>query len=295
MSAAQPAACVPPPAVCASASVARHKELSFLRLGSRRAAAGGSLASDGSDGSDGAGRLVASTCPDRDAFASSLRRTTNTLTDAGSTASVRFGAICDAARACFPPEAIAALQSLTDASAAGPRAPAAEARPAAGRATDVTGDAGDSDDDDGAAGGVTAAPTGAALGVVVSASLASAWDGPLHKAVLSRLGDEAERVREGSAALLAAFWGLDGAVFDLSETLPFALPALLERCCPAIGYDPEEHCFIEDMEGETGRAAAPHNRRRPQQRGSGTTHQPAAATARQRRRTAAGGRSHQPT
>jgi hypothetical protein len=134
----------------------------------------------------------------------------------------------------------------------------AAAGPAASTAAAAAAAEADSDDEDGPAAGAPGLTRGslppdtpAGVGARASVALATAWDASLHQPVLSRLGDDSDRVREGAAVLLGLFLGLDGAVFDLSETLPFLMPALLERCCGSLGYDPQEHVFIEDMSGES--------------------------------------------
>lgn len=221
-----------------------------------------------------------SAAQDRGTFLKTLPRLANVLTDVSIAAPTRFAAICDIARHCFPPIAVEGLQALSsEAPAPGAlQLPATSVATEAAAAAVVSAGGADSDDDDdadddqdaadalatsGAGASSAHSPSGepplsggprtesaAAVGARASVALATAWDSVLHKPVLSRLGDASDRVREGAAVLVGLFLGLDGAVFDLSETLPFLLPALLERCCGSLGYDPQEHVFIEDMAGE---------------------------------------------
>lgn len=204
-----------------------------------------------------AGPTLTSASPDTAAFLAALRRPCNALSSSSSPASERFAAACDIARMTFAPpalEGLAALHRGATPSAAVPSRPSPSGGATAGlsSAPPPQGGAGadepDSDDEDAACAG--AASTPAAVGSRAAAALAAAWDGPLHRPLLARLADPSQRVRIAAAALLAAFLAVDGAVFDLTETLPLLLPALLERCCPDLGYDPQEHTFIDDMAGE---------------------------------------------
>ncbi len=218
-----------------------------------------------------AGPSLTSASPDTAAFLAALRRPCNALSSSSSPASERFAAACDIARMTFSPDALAGLAALnrgvapsamarcTPAPAGGPTAGLSSAPPGP-RGEDATEpDSDDEDADDGAtaataAAAAAAAATPAAVGSRAAAALAAAWDGPLHRPLLARLADASQRVRTAAATLLAAFLAVDGAVFDLTETLPLLLPALLERCCPDLGYDPQEHTFIDDMAGERTRA-----------------------------------------
>ncbi|KAA0174748.1 hypothetical protein FNF27_03871 [Cafeteria roenbergensis] len=211
-----------------------------------------------------AGPSLTSASPDTAAFLAALRRPCNALSSSSSPASERFAAACDIARMTFSPDALAGLAALnrgvapsamarcTPAPAGGPTAGLSSAPPGP-RGEDATEpDSDDEDADDGAtaataAAAAAAAATPAAVGSRAAAALAAAWDGPLHRPLLARLADASQRVRTAAATLLAAFLAVDGAVFDLTETLPLLLPALLERCCPDLGYDPQEHTFIDDM------------------------------------------------
>jgi hypothetical protein len=168
------------------------------------------------------------------------------LSDSGSVAGVRFGAMCDLVACCFPPEAVDGLIALSTKGAV------ATSTAASSRG------GGDSDDEDeeGKASAV-AVVSDAAVGVMVSPLLSAAWDEVLHKPILSHLGDTAERVREAAALLVGGFLRFEGAMVDLTETLPFLLPALLERCVVDAGaYDVQENVFVTDTEGEFVRVGA---------------------------------------